>query len=348
MKAAVLHSKNDIRYEDIDTPIIGENEVLINVKVSGICGSDIPRVFGDASHFYPIILGHEFSGVISKIGKRVKSVSVGDSVTGAPLIPCHNCEECKGGDYALCKNYSFVGSRVNGSFAEYVKLPEKNVLKLGEKISFRDGAFFEPATIALHEVTRLDYEGGKNVLVIGCGNIGAFTLQWAKIFGAKKIFVIDIDEKRLELAKRLGADVTINSTEKNFMGNINSIKEGTNFDYIYETSGAIEGIKLLFDIASNKSKACLIGTPKKNLEFTPKEFEQINRKEFFLTGSWMSYSKDFPGKEWELTRKYFEEGKLIVDDESIFKEFPLREAKDAFELFKQPNKIKGKILLTNL
>ena len=118
MKAGVLHAREDIRYEEVETPVPKAGEVLVKVKYSGICGSDVPRVNGDGAHFYPIILGHEFSGVVEEGVTKVKK---GQRVAGAPLVPCMKCEDCMKGDYALCKHYSFIGTRQPGSFAEYIE-----------------------------------------------------------------------------------------------------------------------------------------------------------------------------------------------------------------------------------
>ena len=105
MKAGVLYANEDIRYEEVDTPIISEDEVLVRVKMTGICGSDVPRVLYNGAHFYPIILGHEFSGELVDVGKNVEGLEVGDRVAGVPLIPCMKCVDCQKGNYSLCKNY---------------------------------------------------------------------------------------------------------------------------------------------------------------------------------------------------------------------------------------------------
>ncbi len=123
MKAGVVYAKNDIRYDEIETPQVQPGTVLVKVKYTGICGSDVPRVNGDACHYFPNVLGHEFSGVVAEIGDGVSSVVPGDRVAGIPLVPCMECPDCQRGDYSLCKHYSFVGSRRFGSFAEYVLVP---------------------------------------------------------------------------------------------------------------------------------------------------------------------------------------------------------------------------------
>lgn len=345
MKAGVVHAKNDIRYEEIDKPKAEAGKVVIKVKYTGICGSDVPRVNGDACHFFPNVLGHEFSGTVEEVGEGVTTLHVGDRVAGVPLVPCMKCADCQKGNYSLCRHYSFIGSREFGSFAEYVVVPEKNAVKFDDSVSFEKGAFFEPATVALHGLRRVDYKGGKTVAVLGGGTIGMMTMQWAKIFGAKKVVVFDILEERLELAKRLGADYGVNSGKEDFMEQVNELTDGCGFDYVYETAGNTITMKLAFGLAANKAQVCFIGTPTKDLSFSVEEWEHMNRKEFTLTGSWMSYSAPFPGDEWELVAHYFKTGELKFDDSFIFEKIPLSKIDTAFEMFKTPGTVKGKLLI---
>lgn len=345
MKAGVVLAPGVIKYQDMERPKVREGAVLVRVKYTGICGSDVPRVNGNACHFFPNILGHEFSGTVEEVGKGVISVKPGDRVAGIPLVPCMQCEDCQRGNYSLCKNYSFIGSREFGSFAEYVCVPEKNVLKIADSVNFEEGAFFEPATVALHGLLRLNYCAGKNVAILGGGTIGIMTMQWAKIFGAKTVAVYDVVEERLELAKRLGADYGINTNRGDYLDLVRKITEGRGFDYVYEAAGNIITTKMAFEIVAKKGQVCLIGTPTKDLTFTIDEWEKINRKEFLLTGSWMSYSAPFPGDEWKLTAHYYETGELKLDDSFIFKKFPLSEIDKAFELYKISGAVKGKILI---
>lgn len=345
MKAGVVHAREDIRYEEQKKPQPKEGQVLIKVKYTGICGSDIPRVNGSACHFFPNVLGHEFSGTVCEIGDGVKDLKAGDRVAGVPLVPCMECEDCRKGDYSLCRHYSFIGSREFGSFAEYVVVPEKNAVKFPEGVSFEQGAFFEPATVALHGLERLSYKGGKTVAVLGGGTIGLFVMQWAKIYGAREVVVFDIADERLALGKRLGATAGINTLEDDFMERAHAITDGAGFDYVYETAGNAITMKLAFELAANKAGVCFIGTPTGKLSFTVEEWENINRKEFTLTGSWMSYSPPFPGHEWELTSHYFKTGELKCDDSFIFKKIPLSKIAEAFEMYKTPGMVKGKILI---
>ncbi len=338
MKAAVLYANDDLRYEEIPTPEINDDEVLIEVKMSGICGSDVPRVLCNGAHFYPIVLGHEFSGVVKKFGKNVNGLSKGDKVAGIPLIPCGKCKDCIKGNYSLCKNYTFVGSRKQGSFAEYVKLPKENVIKFDKSLSFEQGALFEPSTVALHGIKCAKFTGGKDVAIVGGGTIGLFAMQFAKIMGAKSVTVFDINDSRLELAEDLGADHCINSKKE---------KAEMKYDFVFDVAGNENTIKTSLDIAENKATVCLIGTPHSEIRFSKSEWETINRKEMFLTGSWMSYSAPFPGDEWILTEHYFRTGQLKYDERIIFEEIPLKDCKKAFDLYKTPGAVQGKIMLYN-
>ena len=345
MKAGVVYGKEDLRYEDLPLPEVKSKEVLIKVKYTGICGSDLPRVNEGACHFFPTVLGHEFSGTVASIGDSVSSLKPGDRVAGVPLVPCMECEDCLKGDYSLCKHYSFIGSRQNGSFAEYVIVPERNAVKFEDEVTFEQGAFFEPATVALHGLQRVDYHGGKTVAIIGGGTIGLFVMQWAKIFGAKDVVVFDISDERLELARKLGATATINTLDGNFMVAAKELTKNKGYDYVFETAGNTLTMKMCFELAANKADVCFVGTPTKDLTFTVKEWENMNRKEFNLTGSWMSYSAPFPGQEWELVAHYFKTGMLKFDDSFIFKKVPLSQIASAFAMFKEPGLVKGKILI---
>lgn len=345
MKAGVVHAKEDIRYEDIKKPIPEAGQVLIKVKYTGICGSDIPRVNADACHFFPNVLGHEFSGIVEEIGEGVTALEVGDRVAGVPLIPCMKCIDCENGNYSLCKHYTFIGSRQFGSFAEYVVVPEKNAVKFEDSVSFEQGAFFEPSTVALHGLRQLDFKGGKTVAILGAGTIGLFVMQWAKIYGAAKTVIFDIADERLALGKKLGATAGINTLTDDYISKAMELTNGRGFDYIYETAGNTITMKMAFKLVANKGQVCFVGTPTKEIAFSVEEWEQLNRKEFKLTGSWMSYSVPFPGEEWKQTADKFRDGDLKFDESFIYKKVPLSKIETAFEMFKTPGLVKGKILI---
>ncbi len=345
MKAGVVHAANDLRYEDIRKPVPKAGEVLIKVKYTGICGSDVPRVNGEACHFYPNVLGHEFSGVVESVGEGVERLRSGDRVAGVPLVPCLKCPDCQRGDYSLCRHYSFIGSRQYGSFAEYVVVPELNAVRFNDDVTFEQAALFEPAAVALHGLERVGYKGGHTVAILGTGPIGMLTMQFARIFGASKVVVFDIADEKLELAVELGADAGFNTLKEDFMRSAMELTGGAGYDYVYETAGNTATMKMAFELAANKAGVCFIGTPKKELTFTVKEWENMNRKEFTLTGSWMSYSAPFPGHEWDLVAHYFSSGQLKYDPRMIWKIVPLSRIAEAFSWYKEPGRVKGKILI---
>ena len=344
MFAGVVHNPYDIRYESIPTPKPEAGEVLVKVKYTGICGSDVPRVNGNACRAYPMILGHEFSGTIVELGEGVVEHYVGERIAGIPLIPCMQCVDCKNGDYSLCKNYSFVGSRRFGSFAEYIVLPAENVVSIGDT-AFEVAAFIEPATVALHGLRCANYESGKRVAIIGAGTIGTLLLQLCVIQDAKEIVVFNHSAKKLERSIELGAHHGIDTSKEGYLEKAMELTDGRGFDYVFETAGSEETIRLAFRIAANHANVCMIGTPKENVVFSVQEWEQLNRKEMYVTGSWMSYSKPFPGNEWKDVADYFNSGKLKVDESLIFKRFPLSKITEAFKLYEIPGAVKGKILI---
>ena len=339
MKAAVLYANDDIRYDEYPMPTVSPGTVIVKVHSAGICGSDIPRVLHNGAHFYPIVLGHEFAGEIVEIGQESAGLAVGDKIAGVPLVPCMTCTSCQKGNYSQCRKYSFIGSREQGSFAQYVKLPVINAVKFDKNISYDQGALFEPSTVALHGLRLCGFTGGGDVAVLGGGTIGIFTTQWAKIMGAKSVTVFDIADDRLDICKKYGADFVVNT--------LSGTVEKDIYDYVFETAGVTDTMRMAFEIAANRARVCFIGTPTRDLTFTPAQFENMNRKEFTLTGSWMSYSAPFPGDEWTLTAHYFETGQLKFDSNLIFKKIPMCNAAQAFALFKTPGAVKGKILLYN-
>ena len=236
---------------------------------------------------------------------------------------------------------------VQGANADYVVVPEKNAVPFADNVPYEQGAMFEPATVAIHGVFQNDYHGGEYVAILGGGTVGMFTMQWTKIFGSKKVVVFDISDERLALAKRLGADEVINTKEEGYMEKAMAITGGKGYGFVFETAGQVPTMHMAFELAANKAHVCFIGTPHENLTFTPKQWENMNRKEFKLTGSWMSYSAPYPGREWDLTAHYFATGQLKFDPGFIYKKIPMSQAQEAFQLFKTPGLVKGKILLSN-
>jgi L-iditol 2-dehydrogenase len=243
----------------------------------------------------------------------------------------------------LCKNYSFIGSREYGAWAEYVKAPSMNVVKLHDDISFIQGAFLEPTTVALHGLLLMDFKPLTSVAITGMGTIGLLTLQCAKIMGAKEITVFDIDDEKLAIAKELGADFTVNTLTDDISARVKDITGNKGFQMVLETAGVPVTEMLCLEIAGNKASVMFIGTPHTSFTITPKEFEYINRKELMVRGSWMSYSAPFPGKEWTLGAHYLGTGQIKVD-KLIGKTLPIDDIALAFELIEK-REVSGKVML---
>lgn len=348
MKAAVVIGFNDIQYMDIPEPIVEAGHVKVSVKYCGICGSDIPRVLNGTCHSFPQVLGHEFCGIISEVADDVKGVKVGDHVVGVPLVPCMECDDCGKGNYSLCKHYSFVGSRQQGAMAEYVVVPASNVYQISPNIRMDYAALFEPSTVALHGIMINHYEpkDTDNVCVFGAGTIALFTLQWCKILGAKKVTVIGRSREGLELAKKYGADDIVSTLDEFYLEQVKEITKGRGFEYVFDAAGTGETIKASLLVAANKANVCLIGTPTKPLEFSVKTWELINRKEMYVTGSWMSYSSPWPGVEWEKTADCLANGSLHISDDMIYNHYHLKDVKEAFRQYEiNRSSIKGRIML---
>lgn len=220
MKALTLTAYNQFEYGDAPDPEIGENEVLIAVKACGICGSDIHGMDGSSGRrIPPIIMGHEAAGEIAAVGAAVTGWSSGDRVTFDSTVYCGKCESCRSGRMNLCPERNVLGVscgeyRRHGAFAEFVKVPQHILCRIPESVSYEHAAFAEPVSIALHGVNRLPLKPGDSAVVIGAGLIGLLVVQALKAKGAGIVIAVDLDEKRLALAKELGADAALLSSDE--------------------------------------------------------------------------------------------------------------------------------------
>ncbi|MDF1658687.1 MAG: galactitol-1-phosphate 5-dehydrogenase [Verrucomicrobiales bacterium] len=220
MKALTLTAYNQFEFGEAPDPEMGENEVLISVKACGICGSDIHGMDGSSGRrIPPIIMGHEASGEITAMGSAVSGWSLGDRVTFDSTVYCGECESCKSGKINLCPERNVLGVscdeyRRHGAFAELVKVPQHILCKIPEAVSYEHAAFAEPVSIALHGVNRVPLKKNDSAVVIGAGLIGLLVVQALKAKGAGTVIAVDLDEKRLELAKELGADATLLSSDE--------------------------------------------------------------------------------------------------------------------------------------
>lgn len=211
---AVLYKKDDLRLEQRPIPSPKQNEVLLRMACVGICGSDVHYLvkggIGDFIVRKPMVMGHEASGTVVKLGPGVTNLKIGDRVAIEPGVPCRICEDCKGGRYNLCKDVFFCATPPDdGNLSRYYVHAADFCHKLPDHVSFEEGALLEPLSVGVHACRRANVGLGSTVLVLGAGPIGLVSLISAKSMGAGKVVITDLDETRLQHAKRLGADVTI-------------------------------------------------------------------------------------------------------------------------------------------
>ncbi|MGP4733140.1 MULTISPECIES: L-threonine 3-dehydrogenase [unclassified Psychrobacter] len=263
MKALVkAHAKKGIWMQDMPEPTVGINDVKIKIKKTAICGTDL--------HIYkwdewsqktintPMIIGHEYVGVISEMGDGVKHLEVGDRVTGEGHIACGHCRNCRRGKLHVCENTIGVGVDRDGAFAEYLVIPADNVIKLDERISDEMAAIMDPFGNATH--TALSFPVlGEDVLITGAGLIGSMATAICRFAGARNIVVSDISDYRLELAKKMGATMTINPAKgETIEGAIDTLKMH-GFDIGLEMSGSPQAFDSMISNMYNGSKIALLG-----------------------------------------------------------------------------------------
>lgn len=289
MRSAVFYGKHDLKIEDHEMPKVGPKDVLIQVKACGVCGTDVHIYEGDkgaAEVTPPTILGHEFSGVITEVGSEVQHYQVGDRVCIDPNCYCGACDPCRKGVAHYCEHMIGYGTTVNGGFAEYCAVDERQVYKLGEHTTFEQGAMTEPVACCLHGMDMCEIQPGHQVVIIGGGMIGLLQLQLARLAGAAKIALLEPVESKREVAEKLGADVCIDPIHEDVKARL---KEAgmTWINTVIECVGRPSTIEQAIDIAGNKAVVMMFGLTKPDETISVKPFE-IFRKELELKASYIN------------------------------------------------------------
>ncbi len=342
MKAAVLESKGALVYKDVPTPQPGSGHVRLKVKAISICGSDIKR-FVDGHRMYPLILGHETSGVIDSVGSGVAESYIGKHAAIIPLVPCFECEQCRQGFYSACHSYSFIGSRQSGGFADYVDLPEQNVFILPDELPFEHTALIEPSTVARHMLALGDFKSGQTAVVFGAGSIGLMLVQWLRILGAEKIIVSDLLEDNLKIAVKVGAHVTLNPSKVDVIKEVQKLF-GDGADLTLEATGVPQVLEQTLSVTRPRGKIVLAGNQPLDKSLPLTFIENMMRREISLVGCFMSYSAPFPGREWTETIEALSNGSLDMET-LISHRFPLSKAPEIFEKIGAHQLAHQKILL---
>lgn len=247
MKAARFFGVNEpLRIEEVPVPQIKEDEVLVQIKAVGLCGSDVHIVYEGVTRpaFHPIILGHEPSGIVAKTGGSVNGWDIGTRVAIYPIIYCGSCPRCITGHSEICSEQEVLGVHRDGGLAEYIAIPAKNLVKLPDNISFSIGAIITDAVATpFHAlIDRAQLRSGESVAIFGSGGLGLHAVQIARMAGAKQIFVVDIQDNQLEKAKQLGADITINPRYESPIEVIRNRTNGYGVDVAAEFIGLQETI----------------------------------------------------------------------------------------------------------
>jgi len=212
VKAFVFYGAGQpLRFENVSKPKVEKDHVLVKIKASGICGTDVNYVKGKAMPYkIPIILGHEISGTVENVGKDVRSIQTGDRILVHYIISCGKCVQCMQGNDNRCRNRISIGAHVNGGFAEYISVPERNVFRIPSNLTFEEGAVVGcAASTAFHAILKGGIKPGDSVAIFGLGEVGIHAVLWARFLGAGTIIGVDISNFKLRLAKELGADVVI-------------------------------------------------------------------------------------------------------------------------------------------
>jgi L-iditol 2-dehydrogenase len=263
MRALVLSEYKHLELRDVPEPAVGDHDVLVGVRACGICGSDVHGYDGTSGRrIPPAVMGHEAAGVVAAVGRAVTAVAPGDRVTFDSTVSCGRCDYCGAGRQNLCDARRVLGVscgeyRQAGAFAEFVAVPEHIVYSLPDEIPFEQAAMVEPVSVAVHAVGRAPLPA-RAAVVVGTGTIGLLVIQALRAAGAGKILAVDVDEGKLQLARRLGADVVLNPTAVDVPVEVRRLTGG-GADVALECVGATEPIKTAVACVRKGGAVVLVG-----------------------------------------------------------------------------------------
>lgn len=326
MKAWVLHGINDFRYEEVEKPIVSEDEVLVEVKAVGICGSDIPRTYKDGAHNMPLIIGHEFAGQVVATGKRVGVF---------PLIPCKKCTPCRNKQYEMCRNYSYLGSRRDGAFAEYVSVPKWNLIELPQNVSFEEAAMLEPMAVAVHAMRRVLPCKQDTVVVCGLGTIGMLLVMFLIDAGIKELLVIGNKESQKQTVLKLGLSEENYCDSKTADVNkwIMEKMKGNGADVFFECVGKNETFSQGVTMTAPVGRICLVGNPYSDMELDKGTYWKILRNQLTVVGTWNSSFTHDENDDWHYVLSRLEQ-KGICPSQLISHRYSLEDIVQGFQIMR--------------
>src|SRR4030042_205179 len=327
MKALVYPKPYSFEYSDFPDPAVGDDDVLIRIKACGICGSDVHGFTGKTGRrIPPLIMGHEAAGIVEGLGRNVSGFEKGDRVCFYSTVYCNKCEACLSGRFNRCDKRQVLGVSVpefkrHGAFAEYVAVPSWIVSKIPDELSFVHAALLEPASIGNHAANRAPISNKDTVVVIGAGTIGLFILQAARLRGATKVIAVDINEFRLDLAKKLGADKLINPLKSHLSEAVLQETEGKGANVTLEAVGYAKTFADAVAITRMGGHVVAVGNLEKKAVF---DLQQLIAKEHTFTGSYASSG------EFRDCIELVASGKIKVEP-LISDVLPMQEGPDAFD-----------------
>lgn len=300
MEAWVLHGINDIRLESVDRPRPLAKEVVVAVRAAGICGSDIPRIYRTGAHTHPLIPGHEFSGEVVETGSKSNSSRIGRRVGIFPLIPCMNCDSCRKRHYELCRNYSYLGSRRDGGFAEFVTVPEWNLIELPDSVSYEQAAMLEPMAVAVHAMRRVAPRQNDTAVILGLGTIGMLMLMFLMDAGIENVIVVGNKEFQRQKVLQLGlkGNNYCDSRSQNVSEWILDRTGGNGADVFFECAGRNDTFSQAVDLTAPEGRVCLVGNPYSDMALEKNVYWKILRNQLTITGAWNSSFTHDGGDDW--------------------------------------------------
>lgn len=308
---AKMKPKKGVDLQEFPKPSPADENVLIKVKISGLCGSDqalykMDKPVDDPSLKLPIIIGHEFCGVVEAIGSSVTQFKAGDRVAGETHIPCTHCFTCQTGKAHICPNMKNVGRNVNGSLAAYISLPEVSVRRTPEGLGNHEAAMLEPLGVAVHAVRQKDIVG-ENVLVLGCGPLGLMTIGIAKVFGAMRVFATSRSPEKLQKGLAMGADQVFQASDVEMVEKIVAEAGFRGIGTAIDMSGSAAAIKQGLDVLSPGGTLVLAGIPEQDIQLDVLSYSIY--REIKLVGI---YGRTL-WETWDLSEWLFEQGKINTE-----------------------------------
>lgn len=345
MRAWVLHGINDLRYEEVNSPVIGENEVLVAVKAAGICGSDIPRVFSTGTYSYPLIPGHEFAGQVEAVGGRVDSQWQGKRVGIFPLIPCRECQPCRNMQYEMCRNYSYLGSRRDGGFAEYVAVPENNLIALPDSVRYEEAAMLEPMSVAVHAMRKIAPAEEERIAICGMGTIGLFLLLFLLESGHKNILAVGNKDFQKQMAQRFGlpAEAFCDSRTQDAEKWLAEQTDGAGAEVFFECVGRNETVEQAIRMTGPGGRIMLVGNPASDMTLPKTVYWKILRNQLTVFGTWNSSFTHSPGDDWHYVLDRLGNGR-IAPTQAITHRIPLAELDRGLAVMRDKKEEYGKVM----